>query len=735
MSFYSLPPLFCSLLALSLGLFVYFHNRRSHINISFALLCLCTFGWQFSWFILFNITKQEFALSLVKIGYLWIIFIPAVFFNFFRLFLSSDGIDKYFTRISYVAGVVFTIFLLSSHYFIKGVYRYYWGFYPEAGILHPFYLLVLFIVVARAVFILLSSLNKEKRFPQRYNQIKYILLALFFYIPASADFIVNYGVEFYPLGFVSVIIAFLIFSYTIVRFRLLDINLAITRAGIFAVVYFPIIFVPFWLGSKFIYTNLWWIPISLMGILATLGVFIFNSLRRQTENKILAKDLIKYAILKRFSAALSKMRDIGPDRLCKLILYRLVRIMGISRGVIYLADEDGNRCIPKAVYTFRGTKVENLEELLAENSLVKFITAYRKEFMIDDLQRLSSDPLPGIDYAQVIAQMRQLKVVLIIPSFLENKLFGFLVLGEKSAGRPYSKSDIEVLATLSHSASLAILNATFALKLKDKERELADKSRIIEIGNLASATGHQLGNVLNNIINFGCGILDNDAILEALKDHPKAMADFDKLVKMIITDAQDGDRIIEEIRGYSRQEGNRELSSVNLKDVLDRTLGILYIQVNRFQNIGININISPDVPLVLASPVGMQNIFVNMLNNSYDSIQEIKAYLQSHPEIGLNGYKGRIDINISRSKDKVDIRISDNGMGMTEDISRRLFTPNYTTKASIDKRREIKLSGGTGIGLFTIRFLLNDYGGTVKLCRTEPLKGADFLIQLPIPRG
>ena len=409
--------------------------------------------------------------------------------------------------------------------------------------------------------------------------------------------------------------------------------------------------------------------------------------------------------------------------------------MQVSHGAIYLTDEDENRCISKAVRVSRGIKIENLEELPTENSLVKFIAAYRKEFLLEDLQRLASDPLPGINYAQVISGMRQLKAVLIIPSFLENKLFGFLVLGEKSAGRLYSSADIEVLAALSHSSSLAILNAIFSVKLKDKERELADKSRIIEIGNLASATGHQLGNVLNNIINFGCGILDNDAILEALKDHPQAMADFDKLVNLIITDAQDGDRIIEEIRGYSRREGSRELSLVNLKDVLDRTMGILFIRVNKFQNIDINLNINPDLPQVLASPVGMQNIFMNMLNNSYDSIQEMKEYVQSHPETGFNGYKGKIEVDISRLKDKVDIRIIDNGKGMTEDIAKQLFTPNYTTKASIDKRREIKLNGGTGIGLFTIRFLLNDYGGTAKLIRTEPLKGADFLIQLPIPKG
>ena len=89
------------------------------------------------------------------------------------------------------------------------------------------------------------------------------------------------------------------------------------------------------------------------------------------------------------------------------------------------------------------------------------------------------------------------------------------------------------------------------------------------------------------------------------------MADFDKLANLIHTaDAQDGDSvIIEEIRGYSRQEGSRELSLVNLKDVLDRTTGILFIQVNKFQNIDINFNINPDLPQVLAIS-SMQNIFL-----------------------------------------------------------------------------------------------------------------------------
>jgi signal transduction histidine kinase len=442
------------------------------------------------------------------------------------------------------------------------------------------------------------------------------------------------------------------------------------------------------------------------------------------------------------------MKDIGLERLLNLIIYRLVKTMRISYGSICLNDEDSNTYIKKASRSLKVKEViATREELPHESAFIRFILAHRKEFLLEDVQRLAAEEKPKnnqhsnnnhsaneIDYSEVIAQMHQLNARLVIPSFLDKELIGFLVLGEKASGKPYSATDIEVLVVLSRSASLAILNALFTIKLRSRERELADASRIVEIGNLASATEHQLGNVLNNIMNATCGMLDNDAILDSLKNSPEAKAAFERIANVVITNASDGDQIIEEIRSYSRQEEDRQFSLVNLKDVLDKTLSMLYIQINKFQNIDITVTIGPDVPAVLGSPIGLQNIFVNMLNNAYDTIQEMIGYIKLHPEAGMNDYKGKIDVTIRRVKGNVDIHISDNGKGMAPDIARKLFSPHYTTKASSDKRKEMKLSGGTGIGLFTIRFLVKDYGGTITLVKTEPFKGADFLIQLPVPR-
>jgi signal transduction histidine kinase len=112
----------------------------------------------------------------------------------------------------------------------------------------------------------------------------------------------------------------------------------------------------------------------------------------------------------------------------------------------------------------------------------------------------------------------------------------------------------------------------------------------------------------------------------------------------------------------------------------------------------------------------------------------MKHYVQQHPELGINNYKGRLEINVTRQKGSVHIHIMDNGIGIPQEVQKRLFTPLYTTKASSEKRKEQKLSGGTGIGLYTILVIIKKHGGTIKLNKTEPLKGSDFLIELPIPK-
>ena len=228
---YTIPPFLSSILFLILGGFIYLNNRKSNVNITFALICFVTFWWQFSWFILFNIQNEVLANYLVKIGHIGIIFIPIFCFHFILSFLREiSKLDRYLLYFSYLMGLIFEVVLLTTNYLIDGFYKYFWGFYPKAGIVHPLYLLLLTILVSRIFYLLFSNLGKTKKVsPVEYFQTKYILFASIFYGFASTDFIVNYGVEFYPLGFLFILLFLGITAYAIVKHYLFGIKVILTE--------------------------------------------------------------------------------------------------------------------------------------------------------------------------------------------------------------------------------------------------------------------------------------------------------------------------------------------------------------------------------------------------------------------------------------------------------------------------------------------------------------------------
>jgi len=228
---YTIPPFLSSVLFLTLGIFIYLNNRKSNVNITFALICFVTFWWQFSWFILFNIQSEVLANYLVKIGYVGIIFIPIFCFHFILSFLRKfSKFDRYLLYFSYLMGLIFEVTLLTTNYFIDGFYKYFWGFYPRADIFHLLYLLLLTILVIRIFYLLFSNLTKKKEVSStEYLQTRYMLFASIFYAIASSDFIVNYGVEFYPFGFLFISFFLGITAFAIVKHYLFGIRVILTE--------------------------------------------------------------------------------------------------------------------------------------------------------------------------------------------------------------------------------------------------------------------------------------------------------------------------------------------------------------------------------------------------------------------------------------------------------------------------------------------------------------------------
>lgn len=730
-----------SLVLFILSIFAYGRNPKNKVNWTFSLYSLAIAVWSGCEAYSIAAPTQELGLLFWRLNHAAVIFIPVFFIHFVTNLLGQEKENRKVLLLSYLIGIIFLI-LDGGPLLIKTVV-------PKFSFKHmvvpgSFYLLFFILWMSGITFGLFKLFAAYiKSSGARRNQLKYLCwTSLIGYLGGPLNFLPAFNIEIYPLmpfATYGVPIYGLVIAYAIMKYRLLEVNVVLTRTGVFVIVYTLVLGVPFWFGIR---TGQWFYSTIIMAILATAGPFLYIFLQRRAEKALLKEDLRKYNTLENFSRALGIIKELELDRLTRLIIYRLVKTMGISYGAIYLLDEEEDKFIFKASRSFKGVNPAVLE-LHPDDDFIKFIKFWRKGFMYEDLPKIMEQKANNknsrnghcdADLSKVTIQMERLNARLAIPHFLKDELIGFLVLGEKISLRPYSEADIEVLTTLSRSVGLAITNAISMIKLRNREREFADAARIIEIGNYASGTEHQLGNVLNSIIWACHGLKSDKTIVNALQYDPEANSAFGKRVDAIITDAKDGGTIVKEIRDYSQQGASQQYTLTNLKEVLDKTLRILYIHVNKFQNIDIPIDIATDVPDIMGSPVGLQQVFINIFNNGYDSIQEMKEYIKIHPELGITEYKGRIEVRIRRVKGKVEIHIIDNGKGIQEEVARKLFGPHFTTKGSNEKRKEMNLNGGTGIGLYIMRRIIFDHEGTIALFRSEPLKGADFIIQLPVSK-
>ncbi len=237
MNIYSIPYFFAAFLVILLSIFVFIKDRTSNINKLFALFGFCNFTWLLSYAVSYWFKEINIASVWLKIGYTGVIFLVITGLHFNATFLGFANKQKKIILTAYLVGFLFVLLLWNTTYFIHGYHQYYWGYYPKASILHPVYLLffVLLIVWIFSTSYIFMQKERKNLILERYTKMKYIPLAMFVYTFAAIDFIQNYGVEFYPFGFVFVILYIAIMSYAILRYNLMDINIIIKRTTVYSI--------------------------------------------------------------------------------------------------------------------------------------------------------------------------------------------------------------------------------------------------------------------------------------------------------------------------------------------------------------------------------------------------------------------------------------------------------------------------------------------------------------------
>ena len=233
------------------------------------------------------------------------------------------------------------------------------------------------------------------------------------------------------------------------------------------------------------------------------------------------------------------------------------------------------------------------------------------------------------------------------------------------------------------------------------EKQLIHTQKMESIGTLAAGIAHEVGNPLASIsalVQVAQRSTEDAFIKEKLN-----------LVKSQVTRIS---KIIRDLVDFSRPS-NFELQRVNINECLKEAVEITKVGT-KAKTIEFNVKLSDDIPNLPLVADQLEQVFVNILLNAVDAINEVKDEKKEK----------RISIESSLSKDEAIITFTDTGSGISEGNLTKIFEPFFTTKSS---------GTGTGLGLWVSYGIIKSFQGNLEVQSNTGL-GTTFTIKLPVDR-
>ncbi|MCF7826754.1 MAG: PAS domain S-box protein [Candidatus Marinimicrobia bacterium] len=230
-------------------------------------------------------------------------------------------------------------------------------------------------------------------------------------------------------------------------------------------------------------------------------------------------------------------------------------------------------------------------------------------------------------------------------------------------------------------------------ELQTIEHQMRQSDRLATVGQLAAGVAHEIGNPLTSISSLV-------QLLERRMENPDHIS---KLAR-IRSNIERITKIVHELVDFTRPQAT-DVQSVQINDVVQNAVGLMSYD-NRSQKIKINLNLSPSLPRIKASPDKLHQVIVNLLVNAFDAMKE-------------SGDK--IMITTSANASTISIAVTDNGGGMKSEVMDKIFEPFFTTK---------DVGKGTGLGLSVSHGIINSMNGSLSVS-SSPGDGATFLIEIP----
>lgn len=239
-------------------------------------------------------------------------------------------------------------------------------------------------------------------------------------------------------------------------------------------------------------------------------------------------------------------------------------------------------------------------------------------------------------------------------------------------------------------------------------QHLQRSQKMEAMGTLASGIAHDFNNILAAIIGY--------AEL-ALMDTPET-AQSQKSLEMVLAAGNRAKDLVKQILAFSRQS-EEQLKPIRITHTLKEVLSLMRASLPA--TIEIRENLNAGVGNILADPVQIHQVLLNLCTNAHHAMKEKGGVLEvqlTGVNLGPEGVAIHPDLNPGPY---IKLVVKDNGHGMDEVTKAKIFDPYFTTKEK---------GVGTGLGLAVAHSIVKKHGGAITV-DSVPGQGSEFTLHFP----
>lgn len=230
-------------------------------------------------------------------------------------------------------------------------------------------------------------------------------------------------------------------------------------------------------------------------------------------------------------------------------------------------------------------------------------------------------------------------------------------------------------------------------RLHAMESGMRHSAQLAALGEAAAVIAHEIRNPL--------GIIKTSSQVVRMKSALRPAED--RLVGFVLEEVARIDRLVQDILDYARPIESQKMLLNLVRDVVARAIELLQPELKKHSITCAVVGADSEYP-VLGDPDHLYQAVLNLVLNAIDAMPG----------------GGRLTIEIARDGRNVELRVEDDGHGISPEVRDRIFDPFFTTKAK-----------GTGLGLAKTKAIVEEHGGTLS-CSMMPGRGAAFTIRLPL---